>query len=269
MPPTNYNDFSKEELLAIKKLPGCSFGPPPDPERPKPRFIGLPPSKFNAIDAEHVYRHEIFKETNRRVSVEAAARLLSEDGQVAFEAADQLCDTVPGGRSIGRTYARMGYTLCPLTMRLLIPKVHGSTPQETDGGMGTMTLRSGASMRRPQSVAGLSPSARPNTGSSRGSRRNAAALIAATEGLGRTPPPLSRSSAGEMARCGSAPAGDFGSMGHTPWSKLPGLALSPLDTACSLGATSIASTAYAASLIRGRHAKNSRPGEMCPQLTIG
>jgi len=267
-PPPTYNDMSKEQFKEMQRLPGCNFGPPPDPERPKPRFIGLPPSKFNAINAEHVYRHEILKEIGHRVDVEAAARLLSEDGHVSFEAADNLCDTVPGGRSIGRTYARMGYTLCPLTMRLLGPKVHGEPPQDTEGPLGTMTMRCGNSMRRPQSVAGLSASARPNTGSSRGSRRNAAARTAATEGLVRIQTP-SRSSAEKMARCGSAPAANFGSMGHTPWAPLPGLALSPLETACALGATSLASTAYAASLIRGRHAKNARPGEMVPQLTIG
>merc|ERR1712232_1062262 len=73
-------ELTAAELAAIRKLPGVSIGPPPDPARPKPRFIGIPSSKFNDVCAETIYRHQIISDNNTRVSVNAAARKLHEGG---------------------------------------------------------------------------------------------------------------------------------------------------------------------------------------------
>lgn len=218
-------ELNTAERLRLRNLPGCSFGPPPDPTRPKPRFIGLPSSKFDDLCQERVFRDQILKDNNTRVSVEAAARRLHSDGKFHIDFADNLVDMMPGSRNVMKNYARMGYTTHPITMRVLAPEVWGEAPFADDSGFPVSM--------RPQSVGGSSCASHSRSSRSHRSRRTATPLS-----------PALLSSNDTMQRCCSAPAGDFSeSAKRTGW-------CDPLSESC----TSRAEHLRTADLIRrARH----------------
>lgn len=197
--------LSAAEEAARLKLPGYNFGPPPDPARPKPRFIGVSPSKFNDICAEKVYRARIIGENNKRAMVESAARRLRNDGQIERGPADHLADVLPSRKAISRTYSRMGFTVCPLTSRILAPQFSDNVEEPDADGL----KLDSASLPRPHSVSCYTLSSR--TTSSRNSRR-----------------PITSEARG-VVRSSSAAAG----ISSGPWQKAAGMSLSSLSQTAS------------------------------------
>jgi hypothetical protein len=209
--------LSAAEELAIRNIKGVSFGPPPDPSRPKPRFIGMPASRFNAVCAERIYRDRILLDNDARASIDSAARRMYNDGEPLKQKCgkeDNLVDMVPSKGNIERIYARLGFTYHPTTFRVLAPEFQEETQAEPSDRPRT---GSGASVR---------------SGRSQGSRKNvAAAAAAAAEGLGRTDaasldPKHSETRA--LQRTNSAPGGSSRS-GQNLAQQVPGLPLSPMN----------------------------------------
>lgn len=121
-------------------MPVVAFGPPPDPERPAPHFIGVPTTRFNAVSAQTVYRGIIDREKNGRYLQQAVPKRPDQDARLMD---GKMGDMLPGYRSIDGEYWRSGWSVHPSSGQRLPP----SAPEPTNAS-GSRTPQS---MKRARS----------------------------------------------------------------------------------------------------------------------
>lgn len=125
-------------------MPVVAFGPPPDPERPAPHFIGVPSTQFNAVSAQTVYRGMIDREKNGRYLQQAVPQRPDKDARLMD---GKMGDMLPGYRTIDGQYWRSGWSVHPGSGQRLPP----SAPEQTNARVESGSSRTPQSMRRARS----------------------------------------------------------------------------------------------------------------------
>lgn len=96
------------------------YGPPPDPNKPRPHYPGLPSATFTASSATTAYRTMIQKENDARATFQKQMYGLPPVCS-SSTLADRVGGTLPGLMSINKVYTMIGWTNDPTTGRRLAP----------------------------------------------------------------------------------------------------------------------------------------------------
>eukprot|EP00440_Ansanella_granifera_P073119 gb/GFBE01079344.1/.p1 GENE.gb/GFBE01079344.1/~~gb/GFBE01079344.1/.p1 ORF type:complete len:205 (+),score=26.50 gb/GFBE01079344.1/:1-615(+) len=146
------------------QVPTARFGAPPDPEKPEPHYPGIPFRSVDALGALKVYRENLKKDRDIRASMLQLQR--ERPGPILHERRGM--DMMPGLGSVTESYLHMGFTVDPITKRMVPPEIRAPPVLEPHECLPTPSVRSRASSTLVRSGASAAGSSRSKLGTSSG-----------------------------------------------------------------------------------------------------